>query len=475
MVTDQLNWQKDNFENIQTAWDGDLWDRRRLGEQLERYVDRLQCGAVLALDARWGEGKTWFVRHWAKHLDDTKHNVIYLDAFANDYLDDPFLVIASEIAAKLDKTADKKLVHKFKKAAAVMQQGLLTIAPTLIASMISCAITCGVIPFIKIDSEKIADKLDDAIDKVTDNIGEKVTEAIQNKIESYEEEKQSLLAFKSTLTELAASLEKPLVFIIDELDRCRPDFAIRLIERIKHFFDIPKIVFILVMNKPQLLQSIKSVYGYEAEMNGDYLEKFIDFTVHMSSESDIYDFEEVIKYQLFRIGELDSLNDRSELFYWTLGLQLDKKFNSRELIKKLNKYALLRTSDQKKNLILLSLIMGQEPYANYHIFISSVVKKINAYLCADKRLFMQRHNLSTCGSNGINDIGESEWFRLILEKDLNITDTFIDKLLAAYESAKKSSDPEYQLISVLKDLSIFELDHSSNFIKDWQSYIHKGL
>lgn len=119
--------------------------------------------------------------------------------------------------------------------------------------------------------------------------------------------------------------------------------------------------------------------------------------------------------------------------------------------------------------------MGQEPYANYHIFINSVVKKINEYLCTDKCLFMQRHNLSTWGSNGISDIGESEWFRLILEKDLEITDTFIDKLLAAYESAKKSSDPEYQLISVLKDVSISELDHSSNFIKDWQSYIHKGL
>ena len=248
-----------------------------------------------------------------------------------------------------------------------------------------------------------------------------------------------------------------------------------LIFMIKHFFDIPKIVFVLVMNKPQLLQSVKKFYGYDSEMNGDYLEKFVDFTVHMSSESDLYDFEEVIKYQLFRIGELNSLNDRSELFYWALGLQLDSKFNSRELIKKLNKYALLRTSHQKKNLILLSLIMGQESYANYHIFINSVVKKINEYLCTDKRLFMQRHNLSTWGSNGISDIGESEWFRLILEKDLEITDTFIDKLLAAYESAKKSSDPEYQLISVLKEVSISELDHSSNFIKDWQSYIHKGL
>jgi len=172
---------------------------------------------------------------------------------------------------------------------------------------------------------------------------------------------------------------------------------------------------------------------------------------------------------------LNSLNDRSELFYWLLGLQLDKKLNSRELIKNLNKYALLRTSNQKKNLVLLSLIMGQEPYVNYHIFINSVVKKINEYLCTDKHRFMQRHNLSTWGSNGISDIGESEWFRLILEKDLEITDTFIDKLLAAYESAKKSSDPEYQLISILRDVSISELDHSNNFIKDWQSYIDKGL
>ena len=55
--TNQLNWQRTNLENIETAWEGDLWDRKRLGIQLTNYVDRLQCGAVLALDARWGEGK----------------------------------------------------------------------------------------------------------------------------------------------------------------------------------------------------------------------------------------------------------------------------------------------------------------------------------------------------------------------------------------------------------------------------------
>lgn len=474
MTADQLNWQKDNFENIQTAWEGDLWDRRRLGEQLTNYVDRLNCGAVLALDARWGEGKTWFVRHWAKYLDDSNHNVIYLDAFANDYLDDPFLTIAAEISQAFrnsDEISEPDIEDFNSKTASVLIS-LASIIPMIAARAGLHMIGLGALGEAAQQTYKEGKEL---YDLVSDQITEKVKEKIEEKINNHYIEKETIQDFKNELAKLAEKLDKPLVFIIDELDRCRPDFAIRLIERIKHFFDIPKIVFVLVMNKPQLLQSIKNFYGYDSEMNGDYLEKFVDFTIHMSSESDTYDFEDVIKHQLFRIGELNSLDNRSELFYWLLGLQLDKKLNSRELIKNLNKYALLRTSNQKKNLVLLSLIMGQEPYVNYHIFINSVVKKINEYLCTDKHRFMQRHNLSTWGSNGISDIGESEWFRLILEKDLEITDTFIDKLLAAYESAKKSSDPEYQLINILRDVSISELDHSNNFIKDWQSYIDKGL
>ena len=121
----------------------------------------------------------------------------------------------------------------------------------------------------------------DVYDSVSDEITGKLKEHIEKKIENHHLEKETIQDFKKELNQLADKLEKPLVFIIDELDRCRPDFAIRLIERIKHFFDIPKIVFVLVMNKPQLLQSVKSFYGYDSEMNGDYLEKFVDFTVHL--------------------------------------------------------------------------------------------------------------------------------------------------------------------------------------------------
>ena len=278
--TNQLNWQRTNLENIETAWEGDLRDRKRLCIQLTSYVDRLQCGAVLALDARWGEGKTWFVRHWQKHLEDENHNVIYLDAFANDYLDDPFLTIAAEIsqAFKSSDNIDDADVNSFNEKTASVLISLAAILPVIAAKAGLHWIGLGgageALQEVYKDGK-------DVYDSVSDEITGKLKEHIEKKIENHHLEKETIQDFKKELNQLADKLEKPLVFIIDELDRCRPDFAIRLIERIKHFFDIPKIVFVLVMNKPQLLQSVKSFYGYDSEMNGDYLEKFVDFTVHL--------------------------------------------------------------------------------------------------------------------------------------------------------------------------------------------------
>lgn len=471
--TNQLNWQRTNLDNIETAWEDDLWDRKRLGVQLTNYVDRLQCGAVLALDARWGEGKTWFVRHWQTHLEDKNHNVIYLDAFANDYLDDPFLVVTSEITNTLSK--DKKTKRKVKKLIDLSA----SVGTALLPSLPKIALTLGLhlvgAGFLGGILQQGYENAQDEIDKLSDETSDRIKESIQEKIAGHEAEKKTLEEFKKHLAQTVEKLDKPLVFIIDELDRCRPDFAIRLIERIKHFFDIPKIVFVLVMNKPQLLQSVKSFYGYDSEMNGDYLEKFVDFTVHLPTSKDAYDFEEVIKLQLFRIGELNSFEDTNELFYWALGLQLDKKLNSRELSKRINTFALLRTLDQKKNLILLSLIMGQEPYVNYHIYVDSVAKKLNNYLCKDKRSLLRKHNLHVMANKGIDDINESEWYRIILNHDLNIENTFIDQLLNAYNVARNSNDSEYQLSVFLRNVSICDFDHSNNFIKNWENYIKRGL
>ncbi|ANF82254.1 hypothetical protein A3K93_08630 [Acinetobacter sp. NCu2D-2] len=471
MTTDQLNWQKDNLENIQTAWEGDLWDRRRLGEQLTNYVDRLECGAVLALDARWGEGKTWFVRHWKRHLETTqphKHDVIYLDAFVNDYLDDPFLIIASEIAAKLDQTAQNKpLVHKFKKAAAVMQQGFLTLTPTLIASMISCALTGGIIPLIKINNENIKDKIDDAIDKVTENIGEKVTEAIQDKIDSYEDEKSSLQAFKVALSDLAASLEKPLVFIIDELDRCRPDFAIRLIERIKHFFDIPKIVFILVMDKVQFSKVVCHNYGYDEALGEEYLDKFIDFEIALNPLQ--YPYNDGVKSSSFLLESIgiDCLSSEyyglDNLFAFLIN---SENITTRRAKKIANQFSFLSFDSNEKNQILLIYLVLLKQI--------KVMKKTSDVFRYIVDYFIQKFRESNRVINGVEE-------NVIAHTDSDIVLYYasFQKIsvinLLANRLKYYDSDQSGDMALGINYLPSNRIDEMCDFNKEWLTYIRGGL
>jgi hypothetical protein len=72
-----------------------------------------------------------------------------------------------------------------------------------------------------------------------------------------------------------AGKKNTLVFFIDEIDRCRPTFSIELLERIKHLFDVPNILFVLSLDKKQLEASIAAVYGQGIDAT-EYLRRFID-------------------------------------------------------------------------------------------------------------------------------------------------------------------------------------------------------
>lgn len=352
----QLNWNRTNLDNIQTAWEGDLWDRKRLGIQLTNYVDRLNCGAVLALDARWGEGKTWFVRNWQKHLEDENHHVIYLDAFANDYLDDPFLTIASEIsqAFKDSDEISSEDVKEFNSTTASVLISLASILPLIAAKAGLHWIGLGGAGEA---IQEVYKEGKDFYDSASEEITAKVKEQIEKKIENHQVEKETVRDFKDELAKLAEKLEKPLVFIIDELDRCRPDFAVRLIERIKHFFDIPKIVFVLVMDKTQFSKVICHNYGYDEKLGEEYLDKFVDFMIPLPRINKLLHNGlvsiETLKAMFDYVGE-DS-DDIVFVFY----ASMQKYMSPRELKKTINIYTLLRTSSRKINLFLiLALIRG---------------------------------------------------------------------------------------------------------------------
>jgi hypothetical protein len=77
---------------------------------------------------------------------------------------------------------------------------------------------------------------------------------------------------------------RKLVIVIDELDRCRPDYALQLLEIIKHFFNVPGVHFVLGVNLKELQNSVKARYGAGVDAE-TYLQKFISLQLNLPNES----------------------------------------------------------------------------------------------------------------------------------------------------------------------------------------------
>src|SRR6185436_1301091 len=95
-------------------------------------------------------------------------------------------------------------------------------------------------------------------------------------IEQYQRHKDEVGEFRKALqqaVEAASAGGKRLVFFVDELDRCRPTFAVELLERIKHLFEVQGVVFVLSVHREQLAHSLRAIYGHDFDAEG-YLGRF---------------------------------------------------------------------------------------------------------------------------------------------------------------------------------------------------------
>ena len=321
---------KDREEEITEPFEGDLWERKQLGEKLTHFISNLRCGATVALDAEWGAGKTWFVKNWKEDLLRKDFKVIYIDAFAHDFMEDPFLILSMEILNTVD--ANATVTAKFKDKFISAYHAVLPNLPMLICSLAMTLMGAGY--FSKSVQETVA-AVKDATGEVGEKAGELLEEGLREHltelVENYNTNKNELKYFKDALGELVKDLEKPLVFIVDELDRCKPEFSIKLIERIKHFFDIPNIVFVLATNKSQLEESINSFYGFQSA--NAYLEKFIDLNIK-SQKRETGSYIEVIREYVKKYGL--RLNNKDILI-----LSETFNLNSRDLTRILQKMALM--------------------------------------------------------------------------------------------------------------------------------------
>jgi hypothetical protein len=264
----------------------DPFDRSDLAGRLTKLYGALSQGTVSILDGRWGSGKSVFARQWKNHLESNGTPCIYFDAFSADYVDSPFRAVASAFvrAAKEAQSHDKAGYDRFLNAAS--RAAKIIAAPAV--KMAVKAVTLGLVGGAEVDEMKAV------AEGVASGLGDVSEATVKAMLEEQAEDEANFEALRTSLATLPELLSKKLsaeqgrvkeegeisslVVIIDELDRCRPDFALGVLEALKHFFRADRVHFVLITNLNHLLLSVQKRYGV-GEAAGEYIQKFYDFLI----------------------------------------------------------------------------------------------------------------------------------------------------------------------------------------------------
>jgi KAP family P-loop domain len=248
--------ENDPFKN-------DALERRPIVNFLVSLIERTGGPFVLALDSPWGTGKTTLVRMLEAELKQKDFSCVYFNAWQVDYVTDPLVALVSSID-RVELGLDGKAEESFKKHMKTVRR---------VTSLVAKRAAVAAAKVLTVGALDLESEIEDA---VTELAGDSVNDIV----ESFQKESLLLEKFrtelKKAIEQLSAAGKKPtVVFFIDEIDRCRPTFTVELLERIKHLFEIPNILFVLSLDKRQLEASITAIYGQGIDAP-EYLRRFID-------------------------------------------------------------------------------------------------------------------------------------------------------------------------------------------------------
>lgn len=256
----------------------DIFKRAPLGAGMTNLVSNVEDPLVIALDGAWGSGKSTFLKMWAGELRKAGHPVIYFDAFENDYVDDAFAALARELLelAEESKPASKRIAKGFREKAAELGSMLLRGSVKIGTQAAIRAFAGGLLNATDLGKagEEVAVDAEDLASSYMDEI-----------LSHPRKQKDIIKSFRTALEDLPNQLsndesDRPLIFIIDELDRCKPIFALNLLERIKHFLSVRNVHFVLGVNLDQLENSVSYAYGPKVN-SAEYLRKFISLRIDL--------------------------------------------------------------------------------------------------------------------------------------------------------------------------------------------------
>jgi energy-coupling factor transporter ATP-binding protein EcfA2 len=241
-------------------------------KNMKEYRENSENGLVILLNGSWGSGKTTFLNDFEKAISESSDYGLLCkyNSYEYDFYETAYIPFFSTIEDRL------KLGNNFNKIVKCLGRDTCNFSLSTLYMVIN-AIT----KIVNVD-----------LNDLKDNMIEIQEEDYLKNFKDFKECKEEI---KKKLKKLCKKNTQ--IFIIDELDRCKPSFAMETLEIIKHFFDVDNCVFIIAVDKIQLQEAAKTIYGQDMDSE-KYFSKFFDyqhnlFPLDFYETIDINDIEEI--------------------------------------------------------------------------------------------------------------------------------------------------------------------------------------
>lgn len=252
LITTQKNNEEDTINPEDYTFESqDKFQRKLFAESLIELLKQESSIFPIALNGRWGSGKTVFTHqiiNLIKERYKSETIPLYFDAFSEDYSNEPL----SSIFAKIYSVFGERDRDELIKITSEISFGLLGVSLSFINPLFA---------------------------NTADRIKKIILTAYNENLKAKSNLKYKIKVLKNLVNSKLKN--RQIVLFIDELDRCRPDYALQILELTKHVFSIDKLKIVFVVNQLQLIESVKHAYGGDEEICRKYLDKFFQLQINL--------------------------------------------------------------------------------------------------------------------------------------------------------------------------------------------------
>lgn len=316
------------------------------------------------INAPWGMGKSLFADAIKEYLSENYEeiNTLYVNSWKMDFYDEPMKALIAEMS----------------------EDNIITVESTEKAKKFLK--NCGKIFFGKILKNFLLKRFN-LNDKDIEEMKSFFNGLDTSELEDYKNYKKLLEEFKDTLSKE----ERPKIIIIDELDRCRPDYAIQLLEIIKHIFDVKNIIFLFLINRKQLESIVSTIY-MNSNLSIKYFEKFYDIELNLPEanykELNEPEFQVVNSFKEYKVDKNNYSENRDlviqKIFLDMIFVVNDSfsKISIRSIKKLLKKFNILKDSlieKEKEQHILILLLIEYFLKKELNLKYDTIITKYNKH------------------------------------------------------------------------------------------------